>query len=201
MSANLAESSSTYFAAMADAVRIGPTVAQGAVGRHGSLAWRGTRRTAGPGFHHVLAAATAHGHAQTSRTAVAAAGGVQTAALQGPVAVPRASPTYQSVAAIPAPSNAALQQAMDIEGVPQSWRSGLQFIMAQESTGKVGATNPIHSARGLFQLTRANYHLNPHGERSFGNAVEEAQGGIRYIQQRYGTADNAVAFWQQHRWY
>ncbi len=36
---------------------------------------------------------------------------------------------------------------------------------------------------------------------SFGNAVEEAQGGIRYIQQRYGTADNAVAFWRQHHWY
>jgi SLT domain-containing protein len=43
--------------------------------------------------------------------------------------------------------------------------------------------------------------LNPNGTQSFGNAVEEAQGGIRYIQQRYGTADNAVAFWLQHRWY
>jgi len=201
VAANPAESSSNYFAGMADAVRIGPTVAPGAVGRHGSLVWRGTRRQAGPGFHHVLAAATARGHAQTSRTAVTPAGGVQTAALQGPVTAPRASPTYQSVAAIPAPSNAALQQAMDIEGVPQSWQSGLQFIMAQESTGKVDARNPVHSARGLFQLTRANYHLNPNGVRSFGNAIEEAQGGIRYIQQRYGTADKAVAFWRQHRWY
>jgi SLT domain-containing protein len=126
---------------------------------------------------------------------------VQTAALQSPVGVPHAAPTYQSVSAIPAQSDAALQQAMTIEGVPQSWRSGLQFIMAQESTGKVDARNPVHSARGLYQLTAANYHLNPNGVRSFGNAVEEAQGGIRYIQQRYGTADNAVAFWQQHRWY
>jgi SLT domain-containing protein len=65
--------------------------------------------------------------------------------------------------------------------------------MAQESAGKVDATNPVHSARGLFQLTRANYHLKPNGERSFGNAVEEAPGGIRYIQQRYGAADNAVS--------
>jgi SLT domain-containing protein len=73
--------------------------------------------------------------------------------------------------------------------------------MAQESAGQVDVRNPVHSARGLYQLTRANYHLNPNGERSFGNAVEEAQGGIRYIQQRYGTADNAVAFWRQHRWY
>jgi SLT domain-containing protein len=97
--------------------------------------------------------------------------------------------------------DAALGQAMNIEGVPQSWQPALRFIMAQESAGKVDARNPVHSARGLFQLTAANYHLNPNGVLSFGNAVEEAQGGIRYIRQRYGTADNAVAFRQQHRWY
>ena len=90
---------------------------------------------------------------------------------------------------------------MTLEGVPQTWQSSLRFIMAQESGGQVNAQNPVHSARGLFQLTAAQYHLNPNGARSFGNAVEEAQGGIRYIQQRYGTADNTVAFWRQHHWY
>jgi hypothetical protein len=103
--------------------------------------------------------------------------------------------------AIPAQSDVALQQAMKLEGVPQSWQAGLRFIMEKESGGQVGVKNPVHSARGLFQLTAANYHLNPNGARSFGNGVEEAQGGIRYIQQRYGSADNAVAFWQQHHWY
>ncbi len=102
---------------------------------------------------------------------------------------------------IPAQSDAALQQAMTLEGAPQSWHASLRYIMAQESGGQVDAKNPVHSARGLFQLTAAQYHLNPNGAQSFGNAVEEAQGGIRYIQQRYGTADNAVAFWQQHHWY
>jgi len=90
---------------------------------------------------------------------------------------------------------------MKLEGVPQSWQSGLRFIMAHESSGRVGVKNPVHSARGLFQLTAANYHLNPNGAQSFGNGVEEAQGGIRYIQQRYGSADKAVAFWQLHHWY
>jgi hypothetical protein len=28
------------------------------------------------------------------------------------------------------------------------------------------------------------------------SAVEEAQGGIRHIQQRYGTARGAMAFWR-----
>jgi SLT domain-containing protein len=105
------------------------------------------------------------------------------------------------VNSLPPSTDAALGLAMNLEGVPQSWQPALRFIVAQESSGKVDARNPVHSARGLFQLTAANYHLNPNGARSFGNAVEEAQGGIRYIQQRYGTADNAVAFWQQHRWY
>ena len=95
----------------------------------------------------------------------------------------------------------ALNKAMTREGVPASWQPDLAFIMAQESGGKVDAKSPIHTARGLYQLTAANYHHNPRGAASFGDAVEEAQGGIRYIQQRYGTADNAVAFWRSHHWY
>ena len=73
--------------------------------------------------------------------------------------------------------------------------------MERESGGRTGVANRTDTARGLFQLTRASYHLNPNGAASFGNPVEEAQGGIRYIQERYQTADNAVAFWQRHGWY
>jgi hypothetical protein len=183
---------------MAEVMPLGPAASHAIAGHGSGRAGHVPGRHASPAFHHVLAAAIGRTHAPR---AAAATTGVQTAALHIPLAVPQPARPYQSVSAIPAQSNAALQQAMDIEGVPQSWRPGLQFIMAQESTGTVGATNPVHSARGLYQLTAANYHFNPNGARSFGNAVEEAQGGIRYIQQRYGTADNAVAFWQQHRWY
>ena len=90
---------------------------------------------------------------------------------------------------------------MGRERVPDSWENSLRYIMEKESSGKVGAANKLDTARGLFQLTRASYHLNPNGAASFGNGVEEAQGGIRYIQQRYQTADNAAAFWQRHGWY
>lgn len=107
----------------------------------------------------------------------------------------------RSSGSLPGSSQTALQQAMSLENVPASWQSGLQFIMAQESGGTVDVRNPRHSARGLYQLTAANYHFNPRGADSFGNGVEEAQGGIRYIKNRYGTAENAVAFWQQHHWY
>jgi hypothetical protein len=94
-----------------------------------------------------------------------------------------------------------LHSAMSKEGVPTSWEGSLRFIMERESGGQVGVSNTRDTARGLFQLTRASYHLNPHGAASFGDAVEETQGGIRYIEQRYQTADNAARFWQSHGWY
>ncbi len=96
---------------------------------------------------------------------------------------------------------AAVDEAIGSENVPTSWRSSLLFIAAQESSGRVGVKNSTDSARGLFQLTRASWHMNPNGAASFGNATEEAQGGIRYIQARYETAPKAEAFWRAHHWY
>lgn len=96
---------------------------------------------------------------------------------------------------------AAVDEAIGAEHVPASWRSSLLFIAAQESSGRVGVRNTTDSARGLFQLTRASWQHNPNGVASFGNAREEAQGGIRYIQARYETAPNAEAFWRAHHWY
>jgi SLT domain-containing protein len=107
----------------------------------------------------------------------------------------------RKAASIPDTAQQALRKAMAIENIPASWQHCLQYIMARESGGNVDIRNPHHSARGLYQLTAANYHFNPRGKDSFGNAVEEAQGGIRYIKQRYKTAENAFAFWQEHPWY
>lgn len=95
----------------------------------------------------------------------------------------------------------ALREAMRLEGVPPGAFDDLLWIMAQESGGVVGVRNRKSTARGLFQLLRAQYDLNPKGERSFGNATEECQGGIRYILGRYRTAQAARAFWEKHHWY
>ncbi len=54
---------------------------------------------------------------------------------------------------------------------------------------------------GSTKLLRAQYSLNPHGEQSFGNAIEEAQGGIHYIMGRYRTAKAAKLYWERHLWY
>ena len=95
----------------------------------------------------------------------------------------------------------ALREAMRLEGVSLTQYDALLWIIAQESSGVVGVRNRRSTARGLFQLLRAQYELNPNGEKSFGNPVEECQGGIRYVIGRYHSANAAKIYWQQHHWY
>lgn len=102
---------------------------------------------------------------------------------------------------VPYESQEALREAMRLDGVSAAEYNDLLWIMAQESGGVVNAHNSASSARGLFQLLQAQYDLNPHGANSFGNPVEECQGGIHYIMGRYHSASNAKAFWQTHHWY
>jgi hypothetical protein len=102
---------------------------------------------------------------------------------------------------VPLTSQNALRKAMTLEKIPATDYNDLLWIMAQESSGTVNARNPSSSARGLFQLLRPQYELNPNGEKSFGNAVEECQGGIHYIYGRYHTASQAKQFWEKHHWY
>lgn len=102
---------------------------------------------------------------------------------------------------VPLSSQFALRNAMKIEGISSADFNDLLWIMAQESAGVVNARNHGSTARGLFQLLHAQYELNPHGEASFGNAVEECQGGLRYIYDRYHTARRARDFWKSHLWY
>jgi len=153
---------------------------------------RRSRRRPPVSFKQALAGAQAARTAGSKPTAGAAEAARSSATRVAAAVRPRTSPEQAA---------AALSQAMAREGVPDSWRPGLEFIMHKESRGQIDARNPVHSARGLFQLTRVNYHLNPNGERSFGNGVEEAQGGIRYIKQRYGDVDRAVAHWHRKGWY
>ena len=92
---------------------------------------------------------------------------------------------------------------MTLEQVSLTDYNDLLWIMAQESMGVVGVRNQSGStARGLYQLLQEQWPTYlPHGAGSIGNAVEECQGGIRYIKDRYGTVSNARIFWDKHHWY
>jgi hypothetical protein len=104
-------------------------------------------------------------------------------------------------AIVPLRVQVALREAMRLEGVSLAQYDAFLWIVAQESTGVVGVRNHHSTARGLFQLLRAQYALNPKGEKSFGDPVEECRGGIRYVIGRYHSANAAKIFWQQHHWY
>lgn len=95
----------------------------------------------------------------------------------------------------------ALREAMRLERISSTEYDDFLWLIAQESGGIIGARNGQSSARGLFQLLRAQYGLNPNAERSFGIAIEECQGGIRYVVGRYRSAAAAKQFWLQHHWY
>lgn len=113
----------------------------------------------------------------------------------------KAAAKQNDPADVPVASKLALRAAMRLENVSAVQYEDLLWIMNQESGGRVNAKNPHSSARGLFQLLRNNYNLNPHGVDSFGNDVEECQGGIRYIIGRYRSARGARQFWAAHHWY
>ena len=117
----------------------------------------------------------------------------------GKPAKPKWTPRDPST--ISAESLQALKKAMTLEHVAEGEFSDLAWIMAQESGGVVDKRNPHSTARGLFQLLKIQYELNPNGEKSFGNAVEECQGGIRYVMHRYKSAVHARGFWEKHHWY
>ena len=113
------------------------------------------------------------------------------------------------VSALPETSLDALRQAMKIEGLPSNQFDDLAWIMAQESTGVVGAHTQIraqpghheNTAAGLFQLIQRNWTFYPNGGASIGNPVEECQGAIRYMLSRYDNAGDAKAYWlkQYHK--
>ena len=120
---------------------------------------------------------------------------------QRPIKTGKAVWAEKDPSIVPLASQVALRKALLIEKVSIAQFDDFLWIMAQESAGQVDVRNPSSSARGLFQLLAAQYSMNPTGITSFGDAVEECQGGIHHVMGRYHCATLAKAFWQKHHWY
>jgi hypothetical protein len=75
----------------------------------------------------------------------------------------------------------------------------ISILTATARMGDLGSVFPGLGAVAFCAVVVLTIY--PNGSASFGNGVEEAQGGIRYIKQRHGTADIAVVHWQQYHWY
>jgi hypothetical protein len=86
-----------------------------------------------------------------------------------------------------------LKNATKRAKVPQGWMtsSALAWVISHESGFNPRADNPTSTAYGLFQMLTET-SSNPH---------VQTYNGLRYVKGRYGTPENAQAFWRQHSWY
>lgn len=96
------------------------------------------------------------------------------------------------------------QDAVRTAAASRGWDTGdqweaLSFIVDHESGWDPTAVNPTSGAYGLFQFlgaTRATYlpDSNP-------DPAVQAEAGMRYIADRYGTPMAAREFWESNGWY
>lgn len=73
--------------------------------------------------------------------------------------------------------------------------------MSRESSLNPNAKNPKSSAAGYFQFldaTRKNYGGN---KVNWNDPNVQVNAGLQYIIDRYGTPEDALAFWDKNKWY
>jgi hypothetical protein len=99
-----------------------------------------------------------------------------------------------SASAAGGPAGAGVQAAVNAVAARYGWGQGtpewnaLSFIIQKESGWNPSAANPKSSARGLFQkMTSMHGAVEP-------TPGGQAEWGLRYIAQRYGTPSKAWAF-------
>lgn len=74
-------------------------------------------------------------------------------------------------------------------------------LVARESSFNSNAANPKSSAKGLFQFldgTRKNYGGS---KVDWSDPYQQAVAGLKYIKDRYGTPEDALAYWDKNKSY
>lgn len=95
----------------------------------------------------------------------------------------------------------AISDAVKLNGMPPSWVKPIMELVARESSLDPTAANPSSSAKGLFQFldgTRANYGGN---KVDWNDPYQQSVAGVKYIMDRYGTPEKALAFWDKNHYY
>lgn len=116
--------------------------------------------------------------------------------LQGPTLLNGAQPGSEAVRA-KMPFHPGL---LTPDGIRQL-SPAMRWLIGKESGGRTSAKNPKSTAFGVGQLLLANrqkYLGNDYNTTDYAKQLDAMR---RYIGDRYGTAEKAMAFHQQHGWY
>jgi hypothetical protein len=87
-------------------------------------------------------------------------------------------------------------------GVDPSWAPVLSQIVAKESSYNPNAKNPTSTAYGYGQFlasTRAQYEKKT--GLNYNDPASQLVMMAQYVKDRYGTPQNALNFWNSHKWY
>ncbi|WP_380281525.1 transglycosylase SLT domain-containing protein [Kitasatospora purpeofusca] len=101
---------------------------------------------------------------------------------------------------VPATASAATPQTIAAQIVPANQLNSFSQIIAHESSWNVTATNPSSGAYGLAQALPGS-KMASHGSDWKTNPTTQIRWALDYMNDRYGSPNNAWAFWQTHHWY
>ena len=88
------------------------------------------------------------------------------------------------------------------KGVPFSEVKALTELIGLESSWNPNAKNPKSSAHGLAQfLTSTRRQYEKKYGLNYNNPVDQIVLMWHYVKDRYGSAENALRFWDANRWY
>jgi hypothetical protein len=89
-------------------------------------------------------------------------------------------------------------KAMEFGWDGRPW-DALKAIINKESGFDSNAQNPTSTAYGMFQFLDSTWRAV--GAKKTSDPAAQTDAGLRYIMQRYGTPEKALAFHNAHGWY
>lgn len=130
----------------------------------------------------------------------AATGSMDPFSALGSPGAPKAAPSSVTTP-VGGGTKGAVFNAMVGAGFPASEFGAVDSIVSRESSWNPGATNPKSGAYGLFQFL--GHQGDKYGAMGGYSAdpAQQANAGMAYIKDRYGSPSNAKAFWDAHGWY
>lgn len=84
--------------------------------------------------------------------------------------------------------------------IPEKYWTAMNYIFSHEAGWNPNAVNPSSGTYGLGQMQGYNLHYyTKYGSKS--NPLAQIRGSYDYMNERYGSPNGALSFWQRNHWY